>query len=455
LANRVVGIDFGHGVVRGVEVEDPGTKRHRVVRMGTVPLPPDAVVSGEVRDVGLVASTLKQLWSKAGFKSRRTVLGMGNSRVLARDLQVPVRPLAQIRESLKFVAADMLPMPLENAVLDYYPISVTTDESGIDLYDGMLLAALKDVVLQNAKAVRLAGFELVGVDMIAFALVRILSDRTSTETCAYVDVGATTTIISIATSGVPEFVRVVPTGGEDITRSLMDLGQLSRDQAEQIKRTVGLSADGVEARYRPVVELMVTRSGELMTSIRDTIQYFADTRQRRVARIVLTGGGARVGGFAQMVSAWTRIPAVVSETVGDSEYTVATALTTGVRNVAEGKKGAVLLQSPAAVAPVAPVTMPEPAAGPPQADYSSTFASGPGQPIPAPFQGGDQSGMLGAPAFVASVPTPGANGPFAGAGQPAPSAGGQAKAAKAAKAAKPEKVKKESIWTRPLGGGKK
>jgi len=383
VANRVVGIDLGHGVVRGAEVEDPGAPRQRVLRTGSVPLLEDVVVSGEIRDVASAAASLKQLWSKAGFKSRKVVLGMGNPRVLARDLAVPVRPLQQVRESLPFLVADMLPMPLENAVLDYYPISIGVDEDGREVYHGMLVAGLKDVALANARAAKQAGLEVVGIDMLPFALIRTLSDRANAATWAYVDVGATTTIISIATAGVPEFVRIVPTGGEDVTRSLMDLGQLTRDQAEQIKRTVGLSADGVDARYRPVVELMVTRSSELMTSIRDTIQYFADTRQREVARIVLTGGAVRLGGFAHMVSAWTRIPAAIIESNADDDYIVATALASGARSQSGAKAGPRRVATPGS--PSVRTRADDPTAPPPETEPPQIEASAAPEEVAAPL----------------------------------------------------------------------
>ncbi len=407
MAKPVVGVDFGHGVVRGVEVLDAGTRRQRVLRSGSVPLPDDSVVSGEVRDVQGVAAALRQLWSTAGFKSRQVVLGMGNARVLARDLVVPVRPLQQIRESLQFRVADLLPMPIENAILDYYPVAYSADESGAPAYSGMLIAALKDVVVANAEAARRAGLEVIGVDMIPLALIRMLADPADPRTRAFIDVGATTTIVSVATGGVPEFVRAVPLGGEDIVKTLMNLGQLSRDQAEQIKRVVGLSSAGVEPRYRPVVELMVTRSSELMTSVRDTLSYFVETRARPISEIVLTGGGARIGGFADFVLAWTRIPVVLAETPGDPDFLVATALASGARTPATQPLGMVS----------APAQPPQPAAAPP--------VPGVARGVPQPPMMPQQSPTLQPPALPPSAPQP---------------------------AQKAAKEKKESIWNRPIGG---
>jgi len=419
MANRVVGIDFGQGVIRGAEVEEPGTPRSRVSRFGAVPVPAEAIVSGEVRDPQEVASALRQLWSKAGFRTKRVVLGIGNSRVLARDLAVPARPLAQIREGLRFQVADMLPMPAENAVLDYYPVMHGTDEQGAPVFHGLLIAALKDVVLGNERAAHVAGLEVVAVDMIPFALIRMLSDQSTAETSAFVDVGATTTVIAVATGGIPEFVRIVPMGGEDATRSLMELGQLSREQAEQIKRTIGLLTEGVDPKYRPVVELMVARSSELMASIRDTLAYFADTRQRQVARILLTGGGARVGGLAQMVQGWTRIPASIDATLEDPDFTVATALALSSGGPSAGRR-AEAFSAPRVAAPVAAArTSPEepgPFTAPPGEGLAPLAEAAPGdppvaEPVPAAAPGGSRS-------------------------------------------KKEKKEKKDSIWTRPLGGRK-
>ena len=333
MAQRVVGVDFAHDRIRAADVADPGTRRARVLRRGSVPLEPGAIVSGEVRDVAAVAAGLKRLWQQAGFRSRRVVLGLGNARVLARDLDVPARPPQQIREQLPFLAADLLPMPFEQAVLDFYPIHEFTDEQGVDMLHGMLVVGLKDIAMTNARAAEQAGLETIGIDMIPFALIRHLADADSTETVAYIHVGATTTIISVAVGAMPVFCRIVPVGGEEVTRSLVELGQLSRDQAEQVKATIGLSAEGVEPRYRPVVELMVTRTSELMTSIRDTVSYYTDTKGRSISRIVLTGGGAKLGGFAQMVAAWTRIPTALAETPEEDEHLVAISLASGARQV--------------------------------------------------------------------------------------------------------------------------
>lgn len=328
MSSRVVGVDFGHGAVRGVEVDSPNSPKARVVRTAEVAVPEGAIVDGEVRELHTVATALKRLWSTGGFKSKRVVLGMGNQRVLARDLTVPAMTPQQIRESLPFQVQDLLPVPVANAILDFYPVSQGTSDSGPVIH-GLLIAALKEVVLANEASTRVAGVETVAVDLIPFALTRLLSNTTARETVAFIDVGATTMAVSIATAGSPEFVRLIPAGGDDITRALMERAGLTRDQAEQAKRALGIPLSGVQPQYQAAADAIVTESGQLLTSLRNTINYFASSRPRQVSRVVLTGGGAQLAGFSKALGEMTGLPIDIADPAKDPRMTVALALAMG------------------------------------------------------------------------------------------------------------------------------
>ena len=89
MGKTIVGVDIGSESLRAVEVEGGRGARATVVRFHELPLPEGAVRNGEVVEVNTVAAVLKQLWSVGGFKSKKVVLGVGNSKVLVRELTVP------------------------------------------------------------------------------------------------------------------------------------------------------------------------------------------------------------------------------------------------------------------------------------------------------------------------------------------------------------------------------
>jgi len=309
MGKTIVGVDISANGLRAVELGDATKVRPRLLRHHSVALPPGAVNRGEVVEPSTVATAMKQLWSTGGFTGKDVIIGIGNSRVLARDLSVPKASLVRIRESLPFQVQEMLPFPTEDALLDFYPISESDSETG-PVVNGLLVAAVKEAVLGNVNAVQLAGLHPVEVDLVPFALSRVLlRGANSTGTTAVIDVGASTTIVIVCTASVPQFVRIIPTGGDDLTAALSIRLSIPMESADTLKRSTGLTATANSAEQGEVLRIMFELTSELVTSLRNTLSYFASSRQGDVVeRIILTGGGAQLAGFAEALGEFTRLP---------------------------------------------------------------------------------------------------------------------------------------------------
>jgi len=316
---QVVGVDIGSGAIRAVEVTGIGSKRPTVVRFSTMPLPEGAVHAGEVLEINTVAAALKQLWSTAKFSSKNVVLGVGNSKVLVRDLSVPKLSLAEIRESLATHVQEMLPVPVADAILDFYPISEATSDSG-PIVNGLLVAVIKDSVLANVKAAQAAGLTPVGVDLIPFALTRLTPAARLVGNVAHVEIGSRTTNVIVTTGGVPQFVRTIANGSNDLTVALADRLEIPVTEAEALKRHLGLFGAAATPEQAPAVNVIREITGTLLSNLRDTLGYFANSRQNEpFAGIVLSGGGAQLLGLADAFSEMTRIPVVLGDTFGNIE----------------------------------------------------------------------------------------------------------------------------------------
>ena len=309
MGKTIVGVDISANGLRAVELGDATKTRPTLLRYHSVALPPGAVNRGEVVEPSTVATAMKQLWSTGGFTGKDVIIGIGNSRVLARDLSVPRASLKRIRESLPFQVQEMLPFPTEDALLDFYPISESDSETG-PVVNGLLVAAVKEAVLGNVNAVQLAGLHPVEVDLVPFALSRVLlRGANSTGTTAVIDVGASTTIVIVCTESVPQFVRIIPTGGDDLTTALSTRLSIPMENADTLKRSTGLAATANSAEQAEVLRIMFELTSELVTSLRNTLSYFASSRQGDIVeRIILTGGGAQLAGFAEALGEFTRLP---------------------------------------------------------------------------------------------------------------------------------------------------
>lgn len=320
MGSTIVGIDIGSRSVRAIEVQGATKAKPVITRYHEIPLPQGSVRRGEVLEVSTVADALKRLWSSGGFKSKDVVLGMGGQRVFARELVVPRAPIDQIRESLPFQVQELLPVPVDEAILDFYPIS---EEVGADgpVVNGLLIAAIKEAVTANVAAVLQAGLHPVHVDLIPFALSRALDPvNASTALTVLIGVGADTTNVIITQGGVPLFVRILTAGGDDITRALSTALHIDLTAAESFKRQLGLGSGEVPLDQRPAVEIIYAVVGELFSSIRNTLNYFLTTKRNvRLESVVVSGGGTQLAGFNDALAEMIGLPVAQAQPLGGTQ----------------------------------------------------------------------------------------------------------------------------------------
>lgn len=309
MALTVVGIDIGAHSLRAVEVANASTDKPVVVKFAEVPLA-GVARAGEVTDPSGLTIALKQLWKSEKFSSKNVMLGVGSGRVFARDVELPRMTPQQLKQSLQYHVQDILPMPASEAVMDFVSLGEAVGTSG-PVVTGLLVAAPKAAVLTLVNSVRDAGLTPLGVDLVAFALARVQHRATANRgVVAFIDIGAGTTNVVIAADGVPEFVRLVPMGGDDITRALARRMESTEKTAESLKREMGFRqvASGASADQKAAGETINQIAGELLTSIRTTLQYYVSNNPGRpLSAIVLSGGGANLDGLSVGLREYTQL----------------------------------------------------------------------------------------------------------------------------------------------------
>src|SRR3954449_12615448 len=124
-----VGLDIGTSGVRAAELS-LGKHGATLERFAQVALPAGAVRDGEVADSDVVADAIKQLWTSAKFSSKKVVLGVANQKVIVRQVDLPWLPESELRQSLAFQVQDFIPIPVEQAVLDFHTVEETVSEDG-------------------------------------------------------------------------------------------------------------------------------------------------------------------------------------------------------------------------------------------------------------------------------------------------------------------------------------
>jgi type IV pilus assembly protein PilM len=321
---RVIGLDIGTTQVRATEVELVGGRggrsaRPTLLRAGEVALPFGAVRDGEVVEPSTVGTAIKQLWTQQKFSQKDVVIGIGNQRVIVRELDLPAMPLPELKASLPFQVQDLIPVAVEDAILDYLPTGSRAGEHG-PIVTGLLVAATKDTVRANIAAVRAAGLRATSVDLSAFALARALGTPQGLgQTVALVDIGARVTTVVIVANGVPSLVRLLPTGGQDATDAVAQAAGIPAVEAERIKREIGFgypTAPELESAARA----LGTATTSLVESIRNTFVYYAASHPGAAAQAVyISGGASQLPGLGQYLSSASRLPVHVGQPLSSVE----------------------------------------------------------------------------------------------------------------------------------------
>lgn len=306
-----IGLDIGSSGVRAAELNL--SKRPAVLeRFGQVALPTGAVRDGEIVDADTVARAIKQLWSSANFSSKRVVVGVANQRVIVRQVDLPWLPPAEMRKSLPFQVQDYIPIPVDQAILDFHPLEEFENDGGGRMLRMLLVAADRDMVLSGMAAVQRAGLTPVMVDLTPFAFLRALSAGAEfgeeSGADAFVNVGASITNIVVNQGGVPRFVRILVQGGNDITDAVAERLGIPADQAEHIKAQTGFvnTADG--STGHPAGRVIEQSASQWVEEVRGSLDYYmAQPGAARLSRIVLTGGASQLTGLAERLANATRL----------------------------------------------------------------------------------------------------------------------------------------------------
>jgi type IV pilus assembly protein PilM len=301
MASRVVGLDIGSFAVRAVELTVGGAQPV-LERFAQVTLPPGAVRNGEVVDTGAVAAAVKRLWAQGGFRTKRVVVGVANQRVIVRQAEVQAMSEGDLQAALQFEAQELIPIPIEDAILDFQVVEQTVGAEGEPRMRILLAAAQREMVRTQLAAVEGGGLGATAVDVTPFALVRATTlgapafEDTGAE--AVVCIGGGVTNVVVHEQGIPRFVRVLLVGGDEITEAIARELNVDLDYAEDVKRRADATS-GEEAVAR-AGQVVAQRLVPLVEEIRGSLDYYsAQTQSVPITRVLVTGGGSKLAGLME------------------------------------------------------------------------------------------------------------------------------------------------------------
>ena len=326
----VVGLDLDPGHIAAAEVTVNG--RISIKRGAYAELRPGILRDGEVTDAPALAEALKTFFAENDLP--KTVrLGVANQRIVVRSLDMP--PLEDpkaLDAAVRAEAPDHIPMPMDEAILDYVPLGPVQTAAG-PRTRVVIVAVRREMIDKLVTATKDAGLKLEGIDLAAFGMVRALAAKDVDGAVLYMNV-------AVADDSGCLFTRAAAGGLSAIVATLAERRTLTLEHSRMWMGHVGLATplEDVEGDPELVAATRTTLEEgvhQLADTVRNSLNFYRmQDNAETVERAVLTGPAVSIAGFAERLSELLSLP--VEPAVAATEPSLNGDVDPGLLTVAAG-----------------------------------------------------------------------------------------------------------------------
>lgn len=280
-------------------------------------IPQDVLVGDNIKNPEGLAEIIRAALKRPQFgriTSREVVASIPETKSFVRVIQVPVMTALEAREAIPFEAEAYIPLPINQVYLDWVILSSlepgTPGGPEAGKMTVLLTASPKDYIDRYVKVIKAVGLEPLALEVESQATARSLVPLLEfNETVLIMDLGGTRTSLTIFDRGVLEFTSSVAVAGNAFTESLARALSLDLEQAEELKRKVGLD-EAQDERGVEVRNVLLPQINNLVEEIKNTIRFYEEHAgpAAKISRILLSGGSSKLRNLPDFLQAALNLP---------------------------------------------------------------------------------------------------------------------------------------------------
>jgi len=236
-----VGLDIGSNLIKVAEVRSSGG-RLEVTALGVDPTPQEAFDNGVIVDAQMLGQAVKNLLKKSGIGANQAIsAASSNASVVVRVIDVPQMSPAELADTMKWETERQVPFAMSDIVMDYKVIERPEGYAEGQNMEVVLAVAQQEFIDRHVEVLFAAGLKPKSIDVSPLAAGRALFELGSNgdpagHTVGVINIGASTTEISIFRDKLLVFPRTLPLAGDNFTRAIADALQVDMATAETYKR---------------------------------------------------------------------------------------------------------------------------------------------------------------------------------------------------------------------------
>ena len=297
----LVGLDIGSSALKAGEIT--ATKKGLALKnFGMISIALGAIEEGNINDPENVADSIRQLFKANNIKEKDVAISIGGYSVIVKKIDLQTVTEEQLQKTIHLEAEQYIPFDISEVNIDYQILGEREADS--NQMSVMLVAAKKEMINEYINLVQIAGLNPCIIDVDAFALQNIFEVNYDLfdENVVLIDIGANKTSLNILKGYSSVFMRDVSLGCSQINQKIISLIDCSFIEAEQLKlskQTDKISPDDLKQTVSSVVS-------EWSIEIRRALDfYYSANPDEQIKSIVLSGGGANIKEFRQLLAAET------------------------------------------------------------------------------------------------------------------------------------------------------
>ncbi|MFH1522736.1 MAG: type IV pilus assembly protein PilM [Patescibacteria group bacterium] len=315
-----LGIDIGSSSIKIVELKEE-RGRLRLLTYGFTENLGDKFKDYLQKDVKYTASVINKVCEKAKITSQNAIAALPTFSVFSSIINLSNVNLKEISSAVHWEAKKIIPLPLEDMVLDWKFISDSKEKNS----DGdkkkdtkvLLTGAPKTLVKKYISIFKEARINLLSLETETFSLIRSLLGNDKT-TIMIVEIGASTTDSSIVSKGIPVLNRSIDIGGLTITKAISSNLNIGMERAEQFKYDLGITS--IESKEDAIPRTIVDTISPITNEIKYLINLFQSKNNEKIEKIVLSGGSSLLPNFTNYLSKILNINVIIGDPWSSISY---------------------------------------------------------------------------------------------------------------------------------------
>jgi type IV pilus assembly protein PilM len=208
-----------------------------------------------------------------------------------------------------------IPLPPEEIYFDYEVVRPKVVEP--DHYDVLVIAFPRTIVDQYVSVLKAAGLVPLALESESQSIARALADRTHPdESRIFIDIGASRTSFVLVGGGSMVLTSTVPLSGTSFHAAIAEALHVSPEEAETIKKEVGLDPNLREGKVyqvlKPLVDTLVEEIAKHIDFYRAHLLHHHNAIGD-VESIVFTGGDANLIGLDAYIARLLKRPVLIGD----------------------------------------------------------------------------------------------------------------------------------------------